>query len=247
MHTSRIILACAALLASGAVYALAVRQSQVPPQILHSATAAIRDQQDDADTQLEDQIILNGMEAGKAGFHLLRPTSDSSWGAAYGRYAAHYDYRWFDVPVRYSDVEYQRLVPETEIPGFLENTTALVSQRRIFSNALATASVVSDGGGTFSVRATFPSRSVAALQALLAPTTTFPESGEFADWYRKTRVNGSASTPMGVAVVSEHIAFLPFVIQDVIAAATQSGSTVIVAVQLTSAEANDLMSRLNSQ
>jgi hypothetical protein len=147
--------------------------------------------------------------------------------------------------VRYSDIEYQRLVPEAEIAGFLENTTALVSQRRMFANSLGSAVVIPAPDGTFSVRAEFSSRSVAALQALLAPATTFPDTSEFADWYRDTRDNGASSTVMAVAVVAEHIAYLPIVIQDVVASATAAGAEVIVADRLTESEANSLAARLN--
>ncbi len=221
---------------------------QVPPtpQILHDASAAVRDQQNAADDQLELNIITNGMEAGKAGFHLLRPVSDPLWSAQYGRLQPHYDYRWYDIPVRYGDVEYQRRLPLSSFPGFIAPHAALVSQKRNISNALGSASTQADSNGLYKVVFTLQPRGVAALQALLQPTTTFPASSEFADWYRMTLPNGAASTPMVVAVVANHIAYLPIVVQDVIASATSAGAAVVVANRLTATEAADLTSKLNT-
>lgn len=223
-----------------------LQQQPATPQVLHDASAAVRDQQETADDQLELGIITNGLEPDKAGFHLLRPVTDPLWSAQYGRLQPHFDYRWYDVPVRYSDVEYQRRIPFSEFPGFIEPYSALVSQKRNISNSLGSATSVAESGGTFRVIFSLLPRGVAALQALLQPTTTFPASGELADWYRMTIPNGSPSTTMMVTVVSNHIAYLPISVQDVIASATSTGASVVVANRLSAAEAADLASRLNA-
>lgn len=219
-------------------------QLRPTPQMLHAATAAIRDQQDAADGLVELKIAVNGMEADQAGFHLLRPVSDPLW--QFGRLQPHYDHRWWDTRVRYRDVEVQRLLPVAEFPGFIEPVSAVVSQGRTFSNALGNAWAVADSWGGCKVMFTLPPEGVAAMQHVLRPTTTFPKSGEFADWYRTTLRDGAPSTPMLVAVVSDNVAYLPVVVQDVIAGASSAGASFVVADRLPAHEAIELAARLNA-
>jgi len=115
----------------------------------------------------------------------------------------------------------------------------------MFPSSLGTASAVAVSTGTFQVVFDLAPRGIAALQALLRPKTTFPGTNEHADWHYQTIADGSPDTPMQVIVLSDNVAYLPIVVQDVIAAATSAGASVTVADRLPAAEALELASRLN--
>ncbi len=216
------------------------------PVALHTATAVPRQQRENADDMLQNEITLNGMEAGKAGFHLLRPPSDPQWTAGYGRWHATLDYRWWDVPVKYEDVEYQRLVPAGVDPNPAFSPTALVSQARVFLNSLGSATATLEASGTYKVEFAFTARGMAALQALLAPTSPIV-NGRQDDWYRVDLPVASPTTPMVVVVVSQDLVYLPVNVQDLLAASGGGPGVVVVADRLSQISANELSARLNVQ
>jgi hypothetical protein len=224
----------------------ALQGTTASPVALHTATAVRRQQSESADDALQNEITLNGMEAGKAGFHLLRPPSDPQWTAGFSRWHATLDYRWWDVPVNYGDVEYQRLVPASIDPNPAYSPTAVVSQARVFSNSLGAATAILEPSGTYKVEFAFTARGVAALQALLEPTSPIV-NGRQDDWYRVDLPVGSPPTPMVVVVVSQDLVYLPVNVQDLITATGGGPGAVVVADRLSQATANELTLRLNVQ
>lgn len=225
----------------------ATQQQAASPQALHDATASVRDARYDADNDLERHIRMEGMEPGRAGVHLIRPVEDPLWSSAYSRFQPHADYRWFGIPARYADVEYQRLVAIGIAAPRLPATNVHTSQRRLFANSLGTAASTVSSDGSSQVTFAFSAQGIAALQALLEPKANFADLGEYSDWFRITRLLGQPETPMKVAVVSDHRIYKPLCVQEILASAGPNGASVIVADRLSSAEAQQLAARLNQR
>lgn len=216
---------------------------------LHLSTTVARQQRDDTADTLQRSIIVHGMETGSAGFHLLRPPSDPQWSKGFGRLHPTLDFRWFDTPVKYSNIEYQRLVPISMDPAPAFAPTALVSQARLFTNALGSAVIAQDvavpvSSATYRVEFNFSNRGIAAMQALLMPTSAIV-NGRQDDWYRISRPVGGISTPMVIVVVSQNTTYLPIPVAALLEGAAQGNRTVVVANGLSNFEALELATRLN--
>ena len=205
-----------------------------------------RHQREDAEDLLLREIVENGMEAGKAGFHLIRPPSDPMWSAAYGRYQPTLDYTWCDVPVYYGNIEYQRILPECVHPLPMYSPSAVLSQARVFANSLCVVSAGPAEGESYVVKGFFSAQSIAALRKLLAPKSAVVNERQ-SDWYYLDQPVGAPSTPMLVAIASDHKLYLPINIQDLIRSASSSGALAVLANGLTQAQAEDLVARYMAQ
>lgn len=252
--------AAALLIVSGAAACLAVRPGtsdptpaarQVEPPDPESAFAifvagtAARRQREDAAINLDNEIHLNGLEAGRAGLHLIRPPSDPQWSAAYGPWHPTLDYWWCSVPVHYENIEYQRRIPESVHPAPWLSWSAVVSQTRVFDNSLCVISAAQVQDESFEVRLTFEKQSIEALQALLRPKWHAVD-GQQTDWYWVSHPVGAPVTPMVVGLASDNRLYLPIDVQQLIQRAGRGSATAVAASGLTQTQASDLVARYNT-
>ena len=188
------------------------------------------------------QVALHGIEPGKAGFHLIRPSDDPYSGPQYSDLGCSGTvYCWEHPLLRYPTLEYSRWNwPGTVLP--IEPSPPLsfceLSLDRVFSNKLAKLTIESDGGSLKRVVATFSADSVDALALMLDPI--FVRPNEVIDWFGTPRASQTEKTEMRVVLVSGNLAYLPFVVQDVLAHGPAPIS-VVIANALPEQEAIDLV------
>lgn len=188
------------------------------------------------------QAALHGIEAGRAGFHLIRPSDDPYLGSEYSDLGCSGNVYCWDYPMlRYPTREYSRHNwPGTNLPIVPSPTPFCeLSLDRVFTNKLATLSIENGAVGLKQVVATFPRRSIEALNLLMEPKRVVA-SNDLLDWFGTPRTSLTEITEMRVVLVSENLAYIPFVIQDVVAQGT-GPTTVVVADSLSEQEANDLV------
>lgn len=190
------------------------------------------------------QAALQGIEPGLAGFHLIRPSDDPLSGPEFGDLGCTGNVYCWDYPhMRYPTLEYNRL----KWPG---TTTSIVptppvfcelSLDRLFSNKLATLSIESDGESLKRVVATFLPRSIAALTFMLEPKH-ISSPGLVIDWFGISRMPQHEHTEMRTVLVSDNLAYLPFVVQDLLAQGP-GPTSIVIANGLSEQEATGLVTK----
>jgi hypothetical protein len=178
-------------------------------------------------------LMLNGMEPGTGGFHLLRPQEDSLWTEPGYTVDSSGGRAWWPGTTAKYQVRYSLDVIAERAPH--------VSFQKPIAGSIIQFSVVAQSDDLFRVDAHFDSRAVQVLEALIG---TINSTVPYVDWFGITRQAGEAPTDMRAVVVADNEVYLPCSMLGV--ATGTAGPTVTVASDMDEAEALDLVVKLES-
>lgn len=164
----------------------------------------------------QEEFYNDGIEAGTAAFHLLRPGVDPKRAnPTYGPFAPSGGFHWWSVHARYQMVYH----PTGSVYDSVRDSCQ-ASYSRLIENGNITAAVVPDTGADYKVVATFDDFAITTLQDVMANRVTHG-NGDFTDWFGLKHLSGELPTEMMAVLISEKEAFLPISFT----ALAQSGAT----------------------
>lgn len=193
------------------------------------------------------QAARHGIEWGLGGFHLIRPDDDPLWAPQYSQLGCSGNIYCWDVPqVRYQGLVYNAFEVPAGLVAPAPGTVPAVCQislDRIFSNSLFSLSIENEPNSLKRIVGTIDAKAQAALQSLLQPKEDDQVNG-LTDWFGTPRTPTGLHTAMRVVLVSNDVAYIPFSVQDLLAAGGDP-EVVTLATGLTQQEATAIVERYN--
>tara|TARA_R110002126_G_scaffold27665_16_gene92874 strand:+ start:14709 stop:15341 length:633 start_codon:yes stop_codon:yes gene_type:complete len=181
------------------------------------------------------RLAADGLEPNGAGIHFIQPYPDpyeDGLGAPLDPFQARNGYHFWAADPVYPDVLYRNPhIVDPVVPA---------SSMRIFDNDIMDYFVIPEEDGEYSVIGKFTQAGEDKVARFITPDSP---AAEYADWYGIRRSPGESPTPLVLTVVSEGRAFEVFH-GDQVSASLGEGYTVVLARDLSDADAHELRDKL---